>query len=681
MIKQIASVFLGFMVLSGISQAQNLLPQVNLDLSPSVVRIGEPLHYDATNSRNSQGQINVNLEYRFQFTNSGPWTAFSSIGKGQFVPNKLESQNSHLFRVEVRDTLTGITQRTFRNYRIINARNPVPPRIVLLTPPPFSEGQEIGFEASILVESVIDRDDILVRWDFNSDGIFDTPFQKDKRGFTLFSTTNRLSPTLEVQFPGGQITSVRGIRTDQQPGRGTFDFGRDVNTLVLNPAQIQAPIVNVSPGTKAPTEDITFTFDASKTQLSNNSYLLFFIDGVPVENPGLIIKHRFDSPGDHVVRVEHCRNRNNPVCRTTEVNVFVEPNSTDFLVDFTAIEVDRGSDRFRISDNTYQAVTSQQILFTSELEFEVPGGQTPVFQYRWDFDGDGVFDTPFSNTTSAQYTYDRAGNFTPTLEVRDDQGTVNQATKNIIIRDNTAPTGAIRTLSWPNYVGRDVQFTVDVSDLESQLSQIDLRFDLDGDGIWEDDFRPARSETFRYDIPGEYTVRVQLRDPQLRVTTLTRTIPIFDIPEPTIKVVASHRTQTVNQPIRFSAQESEGRGLRYEWRVLNDPLIPVLRGAQTSMRFQEASEYAVELTITDELGRKDQVTFPVTIVEKSQQNTVQAPPAAAAVVPQNLEIPNISNLPGVNSPNISNSVSEFIFQQNDPATIPEPRRTGLRPGA
>ena len=676
MIKHFASIFFTITLLTGLSQAQNLLPRVNLDLSPSVVRVGEVLHYDATNSRNSQGQINQNLEYRFQFTNSGPWTAFSPIGKGQFTPGKLEPQRSHLFRVEVRDRLTGATQRTFRNYRIINARNPIPPRIKLLTPPPFAEGQQVGFEASILVESFIDRDDILVRWDFNSDGIFDTPFQRDKRGFTVFSTTNLLSPTLEVQFPGGQTETVRGLRTDLQPSRGTFNFARDINTLVLNPAQIQAPIVNVSPGNKVPTEDITFTFDASKTTLSSNSYLEFFIDGVQIENPGLVVKHRFESPGDHVVRVEHCRNQNNPVCRTTEVNVFVEPNSTDFLVDFTAIEVDRGSDRFRISDNTYQAVTSQQILFTSELEFEV-AGEIPVFQFRWDFDGDGVFDTPFSNQRNAQYTYDRAGTFKATLEVRDDQGTVNQAIKTIIIRDNTAPTGAIRTLSWPNYVGRDIQFTVDVSDKESQLSQIDLRFDLDGDGIWEDDFRPARSETFRYDQPGQYTVRVQLRDPQLRVTTLTRTIPIFDIPKPDIKIIASHRTQTVNQPIRLNAQGSAGLGLRYEWSILNDPLTQTLRGAQTSLRFQEAGEYAIELVITDELGQKDTVIFPVNIVENSQQNIFQASPAT---LPPNLKTPQISNLPGINNSNFVTPVSDFIFQQDTVNTIPEFRLTGLRPG-
>ena len=217
-----------------------------------------------------------------------------------------------------------------------------------------------------------------------------------------------------------------------------------------------------------------------------------------------------------------------------------------------------------------------------------------------------------------------------------------------------------------------------MADQESQLSQIDLRFDLDGDGVWEDDFRPARSEKFRYDVPGEYLVRVQLRDPQLRVTTLTRIIPIFDIPEPDIKVIASHRTQSVNQPIRLNARESEGRGLRYEWRVLNDPLIPVLRGAQTSLRFQDTGEYAVELTITDELGRKDQVTFPVTIVEKSQQNITQTAPA---VLPENLQIPNISNLPGINNPDFSTPASDFIFQQDTARTIPEFRLTGLRPGA
>jgi len=123
--KHFASLFLGIIALTSVTQAQNILPQANLSLTPSVVRVGELVQYDASGSRNSQGEAR-NLEYRFQLTKSGPWTNFTANPKGEF---KALETGYNLIRVEVRDSTTNATQRTFRQYDVRAERRPNPPRL------------------------------------------------------------------------------------------------------------------------------------------------------------------------------------------------------------------------------------------------------------------------------------------------------------------------------------------------------------------------------------------------------------------------------------------------------------------------------------------------------------------------------------------------------------------------
>jgi len=672
--KQIASIFIGFMAFVSLANAQNILPQANLDITPGVVRIGEILRYDASNSRNGQGTAR-DLEYRFRFTNNGPWTIFSARATGEFIPKETGHER---ISVEIRDRNTGAIQRTHRRYEVRQERRPNPPRIRLLSTPPFSAGEQIGFEVIVLAESFINKNDILVRWDFNSDGNFDTPWQTDKRGYFAYPSGNLVSPTVSVQFPGGRTLTVRGIRTSQAPSRG-FDFVRDVEKLFIDPVQIQSPVVNVSPGHLAKSTDTTFEFDASQTSLGSNSSLEFFFDGVKTHTGVSKIKHRFTTPGEHQVRVRHCLKNPTQICRTTEIRIMIEDDiatrGLGFEADFTVNEVLDGVDNFQINENVYQAVVSSPLRFTGQVR-QLVSGQRPEFEYRWDFDGNGIFDTPFSKKLNGEFTYDEPGDYKAKLEIRDDRGNTMQRTKTIFILKNTRPIGQIRTADWPNYVGQYVQFQLQVADAESSQSQLEARFDFNGDGLWDTDFRNTTSQRWNYDQPGDYQVKVQVRDPQKEVQTITRTIPILKTPAPQLKVQVSHRNQVVGQPVRLDASKTVGEGLSYEWRVLEDPYAPIGRGQISSMRFDTAGDRTICLHIIDQAGNVEQINFPITIVESLPENgpAAKTPPQGGG---------KLAN----NPPTIAEAINEFEAPQSDfiwsdAGLINRPgwRLTGMRPG-
>jgi len=59
---------------------------------------------------------------------------------------------------------------------------------------------------------------------------------------------------------------------------------------------------------------------------------------------------------------------------------------------------------------------------------------TSALQVRWDFDDDGVFETPWATDKTANFTYPAAGNYTVRLEIEDTGGLVDSAIRSVSVR-------------------------------------------------------------------------------------------------------------------------------------------------------------------------------------------------------------------------------------------------------
>ncbi len=80
--------------------------------------------------------------------------------------------------------------------------------------------------------------------------------------------------------------------------------------------------------------------------------------------------------------------------------------------------------------------------------------------FRWDFSGDGVFDTPFTGDSLAFRSYAVAGTKTVTLEVKDSFGLVGRATRGVDVRIQQASPGTLvpRPLFEVQFKAADVAF-------------------------------------------------------------------------------------------------------------------------------------------------------------------------------------------------------------------------------
>ena len=133
-----------------------------------------------------------------------------------------------------------------------------------------------------------------------------------------------------------------------------------------------------------------------------------------------------------------------------------------------------------------------------------------IAHYRWDFDGNGIFDADTPSPTFA-HTFPANGTYLVRLRVIDDLGGFTDVTHAITVTG--APIAAFSILTDPVVAGSPVLFDASGSfDTDGTVDRYD--WDLDGNGSYETSTGPDPTATMTYANPGTVTVRVRVTDDQ-----------------------------------------------------------------------------------------------------------------------------------------------------------------------
>lgn len=612
---------ISILIITGVTQAVNLLPQANLRVSDYRIELGKEVILDASDSRNPQGQ-QYRLQYRFKANAREKWSNFSSTPTFRYLPTTTGNEIAYL---EIRDTEKGYKNLTVRHYRVIQPQNRSI-RIKILNQNTIHIGEEVFFQIEYNIPRNTDFYNIKVRWDFDNDGLFDTPFTNNQTASYVFDKAKTIRPRAEVLFPNGDILSVKGIQPVTDYRSRTRVPQRDFEKIRVTKAQITAPIVNLIPSYRIYNENTEIKFDASKTQTNVSSWIEFQFDGEKVITNQKIIKKKFRSPGTHRVITRHCYNRSQPVCAETTTRVDIKANPTDFSVKFTVND----KNGYSPSQNTGSNKNFHQFNVGKSLRFQANlqtlSNRARNFEYRWDFDGDGNFDTPFSKISHAEHLYARPGNYNVCVQVkneftREDKQIVTTH-KILKIVNNEIPYGhfKIQKLSKNKnedhknpklFVGDRVQIVPIVKDPDNYTSSVKARFDIDGDGRWETDFNYSRGFQWQFVNSGDFLAKMQIMDNNGVVKTIYQTYTVLENNEPQIKVTVSKKKAKIGETITLNAGKSDGNGLLFTWNIPENHSPKNSTLAQTTARFKTTGKKIIGLTITDSFGTNKWVQFPV----------------------------------------------------------------------
>ncbi len=166
---------------------------------------------------------------------------------------------------------------------------------------------------------------------------------------------------------------------------------------------------------------------------------------------------------------------------------------------------------------------------TTHFSFSASGSDdletpTSALWIRWDFHGDGVWDHDWTQALQTTFQYDRPGSYITRVRVRDEAGPVGAMNVTVLVVD-TPPLPVLQM--WvdgaacgnPCLVRGQVTFdATNSSDFEDPLDELRIRWDFDGDESCDTDWGQGFQLKHEFSIPGNYSLRIELRDTSGSVT-------------------------------------------------------------------------------------------------------------------------------------------------------------------
>jgi len=324
-----------------------------------------------------------------------------------------------------------------------------------------------------------------VRWDYESDGTFDTDYSLNKVSYHIFPVPGSYQVTLEVRDPEGL--------TDR------YSLNVDVNI------SSSAPIAHFEVSPQNGRISTLFLFDASGCY--------------DVQDPINTLQVRWDFNGDgewdtpwstFKSQSYFFRNPGNYITKLEVLDTEGLTGSTSRLIKVENVNI-KPTAVFKVDPQKGTTET----LFTFDASGSTdPEDASDLLRVRWDWNNDGYWDTEYRTIKSIQHRFTEAGTHTVVLEVTDTEGFASTFDKTIPISNPNTPPIADFAVN-PTEGTTETLFEFDASgctDNEDNLEQLEVRWDWDNDNNYDTDFVTEKVLRRTFSTPGTYIIIVQVRD-------------------------------------------------------------------------------------------------------------------------------------------------------------------------
>lgn len=138
-------------------------------------------------------------------------------------------------------------------------------------------------------------------------------------------------------------------------------------------------------------------------------------------------------------------------------------------------------------------------------------------EYRFDWNGDGKWDTKYQNKTGWNHRFDIPGTFNVVMEVKDPGGMTSQYSQSVSTFENSAPYANFSIESVPNSQGAGYQFDASSSgDQETKHINLLYRWDFNHNGpddiVYDTDWGSSDRYSGFYSVPGTKVIKLEVKD-------------------------------------------------------------------------------------------------------------------------------------------------------------------------
>jgi PKD repeat protein len=148
---------------------------------------------------------------------------------------------------------------------------------------------------------------------------------------------------------------------------------------------------------------------------------------------------------------------------------------------------------------------------------------------RWDFDGDGAWDTQLVTDKISYWQYDSPDLYTVTMEVVNTKGWSDIETMDLTVMYDSVPPTAIFSAD-PDTASVNTVFCFSAgasSDPYTPTHELEFRWDWQSDGIWDTPYINDTVRCYKYTLEGTYRVLMEVKNDVMLTDTTSRLIQVY----------------------------------------------------------------------------------------------------------------------------------------------------------
>jgi len=233
-----------------------------------------------------------------------------------------------------------------------------------------------------------------------------------------------------------------------------------------------------------------------------------------------------------------------------------------------------------------------------------PVGTIQIF--RWDFDGNGSWDTYDTVARDYTHTYSTPGTYNATLYVQSSTGATATASIAITV-DNNPPVATADVVPSNGEVPLTVQLTGSGSDVDGQITLYE--WDFEGDGTYDWSSTSSGNTVHTYTTVGTFASIFRVTDNDGATDTAIAVTTVVRVGPPGSPTATASATPTSGQAplaVNFSGTGTDPDNdiVLYEWDFDNDGSYDwsSSTGASVSHTYTEAGSHIATLRVTDATG-------------------------------------------------------------------------------
>jgi PKD repeat protein len=240
--------------------------------------------------------------------------------------------------------------------------------------------------------------------------------------------------------------------------------------------------------------------------------------------------------------------------------------------------------------------------------------------YKWDFDGDGTYETSSATSGYETWTYQAIGIYYAVLMVIDNDGANDTDKVKVTVVEGNEPPSADAGDDLKVHAQELVYFHGTGSDPDGDI--IEYQWDFDGDGKFDYSSDETGETTWIYTIPDTYYAVFKVTDDGAVPGNDSATIKVVVYSEnrPPVADAGVDMVVYAEETVRFSGsgKDIDGRIKKFEWDFDDNGKVDFESSStgEATWKYKKQGEYTAVLTVTDnhELPSTDQDSITVTVL-------------------------------------------------------------------